>query len=68
MCSKKCSFGEGVEMQPDGHNMLDPCAYELAELHKNVTVEVLKCKKCGNVSIGWYRQANTEDIIYEKVE
>lgn len=45
-----------------------PCQYILTEIHKNVTVEVLKCPKCGDVSIGWYKQDNTEDILREELE
>lgn len=47
--------------------VLDPCKYKVAEVHKNVTIEVLKCAICGHVSIGWRRQENTEDIIMEVV-
>lgn len=38
------------------------CAYELHQRLKNVTVEILRCPKCGRTSIGWYMQENTEDI------
>lgn len=51
----KCSFGEGITIKPDGVNELDPCFYEVAEVHENVTVEVLRCKRCGHIEISWYR-------------
>jgi hypothetical protein len=34
----------------------------LEKKFKNVTVEILKCEVCGEVSIGWYRQDNTEEV------
>ena len=35
--------------------------YETIEIHRNVTVEILRCKNCGNTEILWFRQENTED-------
>ena len=34
-----------------------PCEYELDEVIENCTVEILKCKKCGNFSVGWRRDS-----------
>ena len=51
--SCKCQPPEGVVIKPDGVNELDPCVYEVVETHKNATVNVLKCKKCGHVEIEW---------------
>ena len=62
----KCQFHGGMTVRI-GDNTLDPCQYKLSEIHKNVTVEILKCPKCGAVSIGWYRQDDTEDILMEEV-
>ena len=62
---RTCSFGDGVTICPDGVHELSPHKYELTEKYKNVTVEVLTCKDCGDVSIAWYRQDNTEDITDE---
>ena len=62
MEEKKCSFPEGIEIRPDGVHALDPCIYEVVEVHKNVTVEVRRCKNCGHTDIAWYRQEDTEDI------
>ena len=58
---QKCSFGNGVVIKPDGINELDPCRYEVMETHSNVTVEVLRCKRCGHVEILWHRQEDTID-------
>lgn len=35
-----------------------PCEHDYVETQteKNVTVRILKCKKCGDVSIGWMRE------------
>lgn len=66
MC--KCKFPDGFVFKPDGVNELDPCAYELAETHKNVTVQVYRCAKCGHIDISWQRQDDTEDIIYKDID
>lgn len=63
MC--KCNMN-GVSIRPDGVHELDPCQYEVSEVYKNVIVEVLKCKKCGHVSIGWYKTADTEEVNIEE--
>ena len=65
MC--KCKFPDGVSVQIGGA-ALDPCQYELTEKYKNVTVEILTCPKCGDVSVGWYKQDNTEEISLEGEE
>lgn len=61
MC--KCNFPEGVVIKLDSVHDLDPCCYEVAERHRNVTVEVLKCKRCGHTEISWYRQDDTESEV-----
>lgn len=61
MC--KCNFPEGVVIKLDSVHDLDPCCYEVAERHRNVTVEVLKCKRCGHAEISWYRQDDTESEV-----
>ena len=63
MRGKKCSFGDGITIKPDGINELDPCIYEDAEIHTNVTVVVKRCTKCGNIELVWHRQEDTEDIL-----
>lgn len=61
----KCTLPHGVVIKPDGINDLDPCQYRLTEIHKNVTVEVLRCPNCGAVSIAWLPQEDTEDIYLD---
>lgn len=56
---EKCNNG-GVEIRI-GDTPIDPCDYELLEKHRNVTVEVLRCKKCGHVEVLWFRQEDTTD-------
>jgi hypothetical protein len=58
---KKCSFGNGTTIKPDGIHDLDPCQYDVIEKYRNVTVEILRCKNCGHVEISWFRQENTEE-------
>lgn len=62
MQSARCSFPEGVRIFPDGVNELDPCVYEEIECYANVTVHILRCKKCGHVSVEWERQDDTDEI------
>ena len=57
MCGK-CE----VVIKPDGVHELAQHRFVLAEKYKNVTVEILKCESCGEVSVGWYRQENTERV------
>lgn len=56
----KCTHGEGIDIKIAGITV-DACDYELIQKVRNVTVEVLKCKKCGHVEILWFRQENTEE-------
>ena len=66
MC--KCEMPGGISIRPDGIHELDACSYEISETYRNVTVEILKCKKCGNVSIGWYKQPNTVTLYKRDCE
>lgn len=59
----KCSFGAGITFKPDGVHELDPCVYEIQEVHRNVTVVVGKCTQCGTVDVSWYRQDDTVDEV-----
>ena len=61
----KCAPPNGITIKPDGKNELDPCVYELTEIHRNVTVEVSRCLVCGYVDISWKRQEDTEDEFLE---
>lgn len=64
----KCTHGnlgdaEITSLRPDGVHELDPCEYELAEIHENVTVYVHVCNKCGHVDISWSRTPDTKSTI-----
>lgn len=58
---KKCCFPDGVTIKLGGIYEADPCRYEVVERYRNVTVEVLRCKKCGHTDISWFRQEDTVD-------
>ncbi len=60
-----CSFGEGIVIKPNGVDELVPCDFDLVEIHENVRVEVLRCKRCGEISYGWFRQDNTIDTFLD---
>ena len=68
MAKKKCELPEDFAIRPDGEHEIDPCDYVLKETHKNVTVEVLQCRKCGHVSIVWKSQEDSEHEIYGELE
>ena len=61
----KCGF-DGIEVRPDGVNVLDPCLYEDMAMYKNVTVIVSKCKRCSHIELSWLRQEDTEEISFEE--
>lgn len=58
---QRCKFPDGITIKPDGVHELDPCSYAVMETHRDVTVEVLQCQKCGHIEISWYYQEDTED-------
>ena len=60
MAECKCSFPDGVTVKPDGIHELDPCLYQTTEIHRNVTVEIRRCVRCGHVDIAWRKQDDTE--------
>ena len=62
----KCSWPEGLTIKPDGQNELDPCIYDQVEEYENVTVRILRCRKCGHIQIEWERQENTVQIYPEE--
>lgn len=47
---------------------IEDCLFEVCEVHKNVTVVVCRCRKCGKIDIGWERQDNTIDEYYERID
>lgn len=61
----KCHRFKDVVIKPDGENELDPCHYEEISRYENVTVSVLKCKRCGHIELAWHKQPNTIESHYE---
>lgn len=60
----KCCFPPGVVVKPDGvHELESPCVYQTIERWANVTVEVRRCKNCGDVEVVWFRQDDTYDAM-----
>lgn len=49
----RCQWPEGMEIRPDGVHRLDPCTYDVIEEHRDVTVRVLRCSRCGHQEIEW---------------
>ena len=58
----KCKFPDGVTVKPDSIHELDPCVYKEIDRYENVTVSILRCKKCGHIEIEWKRQPNTKRV------
>lgn len=58
----KCQYPNGMEVKIGEHEV-DPCFYEEIEKYENVTVTVLRCKKCGHIEIEWEPQKNTEKLL-----
>lgn len=59
-CASLSCCNAGIVIKPDGIHELSPHKFQEEMKLKNVTVQILRCKDCGEVSIGWYRQTNTE--------
>lgn len=59
---ERCTWGDGITVKPDGVHELYPCEYEVVEAYRNVTVEVLRCRRCGHIEITWRRQSDTEEV------
>lgn len=61
-----CKFldaeGNEIIIKPDGENELDACEYVEISRLKNVTISILKCRRCGRISVGWMRQEDTEEV------
>lgn len=46
---------------------VSPHQFKEIGVYKNVTVQILQCPHCGEISVGWMKQPNTE-VVYEKEE
>lgn len=58
----ECNFGQDIEKVELLGNEVDPCIYETEQILANVTIEILKCPKCGKRTLAWRRQEDTVDI------
>lgn len=58
----ECQFPDSFDFNIGGVQV-DPCSFEEVETLKNVTVQILRCRKCGKVTVGWMRQDNTEEVF-----
>lgn len=68
---KKCQPPDGVIIGIPYNGevfTVDTCQYEDMEIHRNVTVTVSQCPKCGHVSISWKRQEDTESEIIKPLK
>ena len=51
----------GWEFKPDGKTPVSLHDFEEVEVIENAIVQVLRCRKCGEYSIGWKRMEVTDD-------
>ncbi len=59
-----CHTPDGITIKPDGVHELSPHRFREKEILRNVTVQILECEHCGEISIGWYKQEDTyEEVI-----
>ena len=58
----KCQHPDGAQVFIGEHE-LDPCLYEEVEKWENVTVTILKCKRCGHIEIEWQKQEDTIRLL-----
>lgn len=62
-----------AKCKPEGADKLylfgievDPCRYEELERHENVTVTILRCKRCGSLDIQWKKTPETVSYYFDK--
>lgn len=49
-----------AECNGEIHELANPgCSFVEDGLYQNVTVQILRCEKCGKYSIAWWKQPNT---------
>lgn len=65
---RKCEFPNGMFIKPDGRNELDPCLYDIVEVHRNVDVNILRCRECGHVEVEWIRRPDTTDDVFDRLD
>lgn len=63
MC--KCTLPAGLTIKPDGVHQLAAGLFETEQVFTNCTVEVSRCKHCGEYELSWYRTAATEEVPEE---
>lgn len=51
-----CDRDAWWDFRPDGEHSLSKHEYEEVEVIPNCEVQILKCRACGKISVGWKRQ------------
>lgn len=62
-----------IEFRPDGVtpislSQIEKHKFEECAEYKNVTIQILKCNECGEYSIAWKAQPDTECIFDRDLE
>lgn len=50
-----CDLNGWLEFKPDGKNTVSLHDFEEVEVIEGATVQILRCRKCGAISVGWTR-------------
>jgi hypothetical protein len=56
-----CDLNGWVHFLPDGEHEVSLHDFEEIEVVHNAVVRILKCRKCGALSIGWHREGAFEE-------
>lgn len=62
----KCQLTAGLSIKPDGVHEMEPHRFSLREIHRNVTVIIMRCIDCGATEVVWEKQDDTESEFFGK--
>lgn len=50
-----CDLNGWLEFKPDGEHTVSLHDFEEVDVIEGVTIQLLRCKRCGKLSYGWWR-------------
>lgn len=50
-----CDLNGWIEFRPDGEHAVSLHDFEEVDVIEGVTIQILRCRKCGRLSYGWWR-------------
>lgn len=63
-----CDLNGFLDFRPDGVHSVSLHDFEEVEVIEGVTIQVLRCKRCGRLSYGWWRGGIADRPINYEVE